>query len=160
MTRGTRAGSIALVVATAVLAGCNTLGLDSSDPADDLSEQERRWKALDIHDYSYQYARLCFCGSRPNAVEIVVQDDSVIAVVDPVTAEPVDRALLGFTPGTIDDVFDSVRDVIARDPDEIELTFDSRYHFPKNVEVDYIKAAIDDELTIKLSNFLKYERLE
>jgi hypothetical protein len=131
------------------VAGCKILGVD--DPEGELVDHRRRWDALGISDYSFDFRRACYCGGPPGLLRVVVRQDAILSVTDLQTG-----AAPEFMPeswvGTIDDIFAELRREASR-ADEMKLQFDGEYHFPKLADVDRMKRAIDDEFLLTISNF-------
>jgi hypothetical protein len=53
----------------------------------------------------------------------------------------------------VEGVFLKLEADLAGDPDEINVTYDPTYGYPATVNIDYIAAAADDELSYGISNF-------
>jgi hypothetical protein len=117
-----------------LLAACNS-PLFGSGQEDDLREQRRNWVRLGISDYSYDFQRACFCGGP----------------LRPLRQAP--PFLPANWAGTINDVFTELQRLFDQGADEINLDFDDDFHFPSRAEIDRVRNAIDDELTLHLSNF-------
>jgi hypothetical protein len=131
------------------VAGCKILGVD--DPEGELADRRRRWDALGISDYSFDFRRACFCRGSPGLVRVVVRQDAIVSVTDLQTGEAPEFIPENWV-GTIDDIFAELRREANR-ADEMILQFDDDYHFPKLADVDRIKNAIDDEFSLTISNF-------
>jgi hypothetical protein len=134
-----------------LLAACNS-PLFGSGQEDDLREQRRNWVRLGISDYSYDFQRACFCGGPLRPLRIRVHDDSVVSVIDIETGQAPPFLPANWA-GTINDVFTELQRLFDQGADEINLDFDDDFHFPSRAEIDRVRNAIDDELTLHLSNF-------
>jgi hypothetical protein len=55
---------------------------------------------------------------------------------------------------TVDDLFTIVSSTQARKPSSFNVTYDETYHFPRVIDVDYVKNAADDEVTYRAENFV------
>jgi hypothetical protein len=53
---------------------------------------------------------------------------------------------------TIERIFSELEAGLKGGADEVTVTYDSAKGFPSNIHFDYIKAAVDDELSITVSN--------
>ena len=53
---------------------------------------------------------------------------------------------------SIDKVFNYVSEAL-RDADNVSVEYDPEYGFPRNISIDWIERAVDDEMYIALSNF-------
>jgi uncharacterized protein DUF6174 len=132
------------------LTACNS-PLIGSGEEDDLRDQRRKWVQLAISDYTYEFQRSCFCGGPVRPLQIRVHDDSVVSVIAIETGRPPEFLPANWA-GTIDDVFTEIQRLFDQGADEVELDFDSSFHFPSRARVDRIRNAIDDELMLQLSN--------
>lgn len=150
----------AWMVAPAVLFAVAATGC--SDPlGPEQSELERAramWEAHAPVLYQFQLQRACFCPRayvRP--VRITVSDGVVVSAVDPATNKPLDPPSDGFP--TVDDLFDEIQDAIDRDADAIDTAYDAAFGYPVYVFIDWIRNAIDDEMSFQVSEYLETFRL-
>lgn len=130
-------------------------GLIGDEISRDIGSFRDRWDAAGISDYGYVVDWLCFCEfSGPSMVtvadgvteSIVFQGDSVFedASVDP--------RFLDDLPGTVYELFELIETEIDN-ADLVVAGFDSQLGYPTDVYIDSITNAVDDELTIVVSNF-------
>ena len=54
---------------------------------------------------------------------------------------------------TIDRVFTTLETGLAGEADKTTVTYDSTHGFPKEIYFDYIELAMDDELSLSISDF-------
>jgi hypothetical protein len=87
-----------------------------------------------------------------------VRDGLVVSAVDPDTNEPIDPPLNGFP--TIEDLFDEIQDAIDRDADNIDATYDESFGYPVQVFIDWIRNAIDDEMSFQVSDYTEVLTLQ
>lgn len=140
-----------LLLLPTTIAACGILGpnLDS-----ELDRQRHEWDALGRNSYSLVYRRVCFCPlPSPNAVKIVVFEDLVVSVSSASTGEDVDGIKDGVWP-TIDELFDFVEQAIDEDADELIVAYDQEFFFPTLISIDWIRMAIDDEISHTASNLI------
>lgn len=130
-----------------LVAGCSS---PTGQAGDDLRENRGRWQALGLHDYSFEFRRVCFCGGPIQPLRVVVRGDTVASITDAATGERPAIVPPGWT-GTVGQIFDRLIEDSGRVA-EMELTFDATYHFPAHVRVDRIANAIDDEYELRLSS--------
>ena len=147
MARLTR--SVVAGLALLVGAGCGLItGNDDEESA--LDRAELRWSRSGVQDYQVVVQNLCFCGYvRP--VRITVRFGAVVSRVDAETGEPVPTYAQNVR--DIPGLFDLIREAIAQDAHELDVTYDATYGFPTLITIDYIRNAVDDELTVKTSEF-------
>ncbi|MGQ0641168.1 MAG: DUF6174 domain-containing protein [Gemmatimonadaceae bacterium] len=143
--------SAALVSGLVLLAGGCGLPTDG-DREDllDLQAAERRWAQSGVQDYQIIVQQLCFCGyTRP--VRITVRLGNVVSRVDAESGEPVPQQ--GENAREVRGLFALVRDAIDRDAHSMSVTYDATYGIPLQINIDYIANTVDDELTVRASEF-------
>ena len=118
---------------------------------DQFNVAKRIWDRENPANYAVTVQRLCFC---PNVdlVRIVVQNRLVTSRTVVATQEPLAASLNDAYPD-IPGLFAIVKDGYIR-ADAINASFDQQYGFPTDASIDYIKNAIDDELSLKVTNFV------
>ena len=123
----------------------------------DLEKNRQIWQNSGITNYRFILNVGCFCVFRnqmPLTVEvqngesisITYPDGTLVAETDPNYATFASHA-------TIERIFSELEAGLAGGADEITVTYDSTRGFPSNIYFDYIKQAVDDELTLSISNF-------
>ena len=80
-----------------------------------------------------------------NVVSMIGADGVVIAETDPSYGTFTQYA-------TIDHLFSEL-EADLNDADEITVTYDPTYGFPTDINIDFIKEAMDDELYLSASGF-------
>ncbi len=141
-----------MVVALAAVTAC---GIFESGPEEDLQDHRRAWDRLGISDYSFDYIRSCFCGGPAgDTLRIVVRGDSVVSVENRGPRNvPIDTSVYSGWVVSIDGLFDELELAIARDADRVDIEFDQQFSYPQQVRIDYIKNAIDDEMSFQVTRF-------
>ena len=136
-----------------VLVALAGVGCGLTEPArslDQFNGAKRIWDRANPTDYSVTIERLCFCpGVGPVRVVVVnrlVASRTVVATQQPLAANLSDA--YPDVPG----LFSIVRDGYVRAA-AINVSFDQQYGFPTDATIDYIKNALDDELSLKVTNF-------
>lgn len=133
----------------AVGAGCGLSGPGRS--LDRFDEAKRLWDRENPANYAVTVQRLCFCGNV-DQVRIVVVNRQVISRTVVASQQPLPANLNESYPD-IPGLFATVKDAILR-ADAINVSFDRTYGFPSDATIDFIKNAIDDELTLKVTDFV------
>ena len=134
---------------TLALSACSSLL--GNDALDDLKDRQQKWTSLGITSYTFDYARSCFCGGPFGPVRIVVRNGQIVSATELQPTQPA-QPLPPNWAKTIDQLFaELIR--TAEDAHELRLTFDTQFHFPAEVSADPIKNAIDDEFSLRLTNF-------
>lgn len=139
------------VLAAALLGavGCSVFTDPDDDLATDLQRAEFRWQQAGVQDYQVVVQNLCFCGyTRP--VRLTVRQGTVVSRVDAETGEVAPSYA---NARDIPELFDLVREAIERDAYKMTVTYDPQYGFPRQINIDYIGNAVDDELSVTVSEF-------
>ena len=123
----------------------------------EFERNRQTWQDSGITHYRFSLNIGCFCAFRnqmPLTVEVqngeiismTYPDGTLVAAADP-NYEIFSRH------ATIERIFSELETGLAGDADEVTVTYDSARGFPSDIYFDYIKAAVDDELSITVSNF-------
>lgn len=128
-------------------------------PDTDLIEWQRgktKWDKLNSSSYTYNFRASCFCIEEwVKEVTITVTADTISSVVftdnqqQPTQIKP-------YQWYTVDKLFDIAKTVLD-EAYTYELEFDSELGYPTLISVDWLKDAVDDEVTYYASN-LNYEK--
>lgn len=118
------------------------------------------WKEQNVENYSFEFSKLCYCGGLFNPSIIVIKADTIHAVLDPETGETLrdpqtDELVFpmyfeSFL--TIDELFDII-DSARQKADKLNVEYNLRSGYPEHIDIDYIKEAIDDEVTYRVDSF-------
>src|SRR5687767_1775841 len=110
-----------------LLASCSSA---TDQAGDDLRVQLRRWEALALDSYSFEFRRVCFCGGPIEPLRVVVRADAVVSVTDAGTGATPPYLTPTWT-GTIDQIFaELIQD--AERAAGMDLSFDPTHHFPSH----------------------------
>jgi hypothetical protein len=137
-----------LIAIGLTLASCGVL--DPDRRIEGLDAAKARWALLQVDDYQLTLRRLCFCQDY-DPVRITVVDGVVAARVYVETGAPVPADRAALFPG-VPGLFALLEEANRREA-SINVTFDQQYGFPTNAFIDYIKNAIDDELSFEITDF-------
>jgi hypothetical protein len=145
-------------LAVLFLSSCDSI--TDGRKGDDFRENRNLWQQKGIENYTFEYSKLCYCGGLFNPATIVVKADTIHAVLDPDTGEPLrdpqtDELVLQKYPEsflTIDELFGVIENA-RKKADKLNVEYDQNSGYPTYTEIDYIKEAIDDEVTYKVNNF-------
>lgn len=150
----TRRPILLSVLLAALLAGCSIFGLDGlGDERDELRDARARWRRADLEDYSYTLERSCFCGMETiGPVRIVVRGDSVVSRTYTRDGTPVPAQWAAYF-GRMEDVFDVIDQAIDRSADDLHTSYHRIIGYLVKADIDYVENAIDDELTLTVSEF-------
>lgn len=141
-------------VITYSLSACSLFDGKNSDP--DFNESLKKWQENNLSNYIFTLDRYCFCGGGPYPAKVVVKADTIFSVLDPDSQEPVSiDSTLTYTDiyPTIDDLFDLIQDAKDRDADRLDVRYDDRYGFPLDIDIDYSKEMVDEEMRYEITSF-------
>ena len=120
----------------------------------ELDRHRTLWEQTRSSDYTYEYNVLCFCpDSFGQAVKVTVTNgeiESVVYVVSGEYGKSGDPPVVVGSPRyhSIESLFDLVQDAITNEVDQLTVSYDSKFGYPTNVELDYSSNSIDDEYTL------------
>jgi len=138
---------IILITLVLILAACSAGGSE-------FSRNQQKWTDANITHYRFALSIGCFCAFRsqmPLVVEVL--NGNVVSMVgaDGVVIAETDPSYGTFTQyATIDRLFSEL-ETDLNDADEITVTYDPTYGFPTEINIDFIKEAMDDELYLSAS---------
>jgi hypothetical protein len=141
---------IILLTLALVLAAC-TAGASS-----EYDQNLQKWQNADIEHYRYSLFISCFCPfTQDMPLTIEVQNGEVVSMTkaDGTIVESSDPSHQYYVPyATIDGIFAELKSDLS-EADEVLVTYDGTYGYPATIAIDQIKEAIDDELSLEISNF-------
>lgn len=123
----------------------------------EIERNKEKWQDANVSHYRYSLFVGCFCVfSQDMPLVIEVKDGEVVSMeyqngneIDATSRELFEKY------ATIDRIFSELEKDINGEADEVVVTYDSTYGFPAEVNIDFIKNAVDDELALTVSNFEK-----
>ncbi|HVQ18182.1 MAG TPA: DUF6174 domain-containing protein [Actinomycetes bacterium] len=109
-----------------------------------------RWKEQGLTDYTYLLSVGCFCPALMG-VPVTVKGSSVIDVDG--KRYDADRSVIGFadTQPTIDGLFVELGQALE-DADDVTVKYDKTTGVPSSIAIDWIKNAVDDEISYSADN--------
>ena len=152
--------TVLIVVAVLVLAALIyvlAFGMPGSSQADQLDANLQKWQAQDVAHYRMKVNIGCFCpffDRMPVTVE--VRDGQVLSVTDsqgqPVAADDPIRSFGNEPLMTMPGIFAYAREALQT-ADETTLSYDPTLGYPVSLNIDRIELAIDDEMSVLISEF-------
>ena len=142
---------IILLTLIVILTACS-LGASS-----ELDRNRQTWQASGVTHYRFSLNVGCFCVFRDKMpITVEVQNGEIISMTYPdgtliVETDPNYETFSQHA--TIERLFSELEAGQSGDADEVTVTYDSARGFPSEIHFDYIKAAVDDELSLSVSNF-------
>jgi hypothetical protein len=140
-----------ILALTIAAAGCSKSPFELA--ASELSEARSRWASAGVRDYTYRVQRVCFCPGVPT-LAVTVRNGAFVSATDFQTGAPADTAGYGDYL-TIDKIFALLDRYVAQKPAKFEGSYDAALGFPIRVEIDPVFNAVDEELTINVSAFVR-----
>ncbi len=143
--------NLLLLTLIVILAAC------SAGTPSELDRNRQTWQDSGITHYRFSLNIGCFCAFRDKTpITVEVQNEEIISMIYPdgtlvATSDP--NYEIFSQHATIERLFTELEAGLSGDADEITVTYDSTYGFPSEIYFDYIKAAVDDELSLSVSNF-------
>ena len=143
---------IILITLVFILAACSMGGSE-------FSQNQKKWNDANITHYRFELNISCFCAFRDQMplkvevqngeiVSITASDGSVITKSDPRYENFSQHA-------TIDRLFAELKADQSGKADEVTVKYDATYGYPTEINIDFIKNAVDDELYLSTSAFEK-----
>ena len=130
-----------------LVTGCSLFGSRTSN---ELSEAQARWAVAALNDYSFRLSIGCFCGYA-GQYSIEVHDGEVVSIEsidEPYPGGSLDPARL-----TVDDLFEVLSRAVDNGADEILAEYDAELGYPRSINIDYYRDAVDDEISYNLIAF-------
>ena len=114
----------------------------------ELERNRARWARQHLRDYRFRLRVTCFCPFRGRAVTVVVRHGRPHGAGD--SQKQLD---------TVPEMFAQIRRALD-DPKagEVAVRYDRHRGFPRNVSIDRIKNAIDDEIAWTVDHFTALRR--
>jgi hypothetical protein len=128
------------------LAGCQITGPD--DPRTESGTHREKWDRFQNGSYTYTLVRGCFC-INGGEHRVTVQDGKVTTAINQWRNEAVSAEHLQYIE-TIDAIFDLIEQA-QLEADQIEVEY-SDEGYPTQVSIDWIEQAVDDELSLSISD--------
>lgn len=133
---------------TIILSACSPLA------GSELDRNRQKWIRAGIHHYRFEINVGCFCAfTQRMPLTIEVKDGLLLSMAysDGKTV-PQDERQPFANYQTIDSLFDFTASAIS-DADQIQIEYDPKYGYPASVQIDFIRNAADDELSLSIVSF-------
>lgn len=132
--------------------GCSitaTTGRSSEEV--ELARNRQRWFSAGIHDYEFDFQRICFClPEATESVHIVVRQDVVTSVVRTRDGQPASVRVTAWP--RVDELFDDVQQRLDQRAERLDVRYDPTYGYPRSIVVDIVLRAADDEYSLTADN--------
>lgn len=135
-----------IVILTACSAGTPT----------EFEKNRQIWRDSGITHYRFSLVIGCFCPFRNQMpLTIEIQNDEIISMTasDGTLIAASDLNYEFFSRyATIERIFSELEAAQAGDAEEVTVAYDSARGFPSEIYIDFIKTAMDDEISLTVSN--------
>jgi hypothetical protein len=111
-----------------------------------LNKARSKWNKLNLDYYEYEYMQYCFCINAGIPFAVQVKYNTIISIINKNDGTEVPEYQYEYF-HTIDGLFDIIQEAIDNNYHIMSLAFDPVYFYPAEISIDYIKNAIDDEMT-------------
>ena len=130
-----------------LLSACSPAKIESTSNRD-------KWTQANITHYRFQLTVGCFCAfTQQMPLTIEVKDGKIVSMTNNAGEAVAADMLATFDQyDTVERLFDFVEKA-QKDAAEVKVDYDSTHGFPAQVSIDYIKNAMDDELSLSVTNF-------
>lgn len=134
-----------------LLAGC------SLTQGNDYSRNLQKWQGSGVTHYRFSLFIGCFCAfSQRMPLSIEVRDGEVVSMAysDGQAVLHTDPNFENFSQyATFERLFAELDTDLNGGADEVTVSYDPTYGFPFQIQIDFIKLAMDDELSLTVSDF-------
>lgn len=146
--RLTRPGAPLLLLAL-VASGCEALTGPSQ--TDRLAEAVLRWDGAQQISYEMDIIRGCYCGyiDAGHVVTIRVHHGAIVDARFKESGDPIEGEHGDLLP-TVASLFALIADAIERKAYKLTVQYHPVHGAPMSIDIDYIKNAIDDELSFSI----------
>ena len=123
----------------------------------ELERNQQKWQDSGISHYRFSLFIGCFCVfSQDMPLNIEVQDGKVVSM-EYQSGKPIEEGNreLFRRYETIGQIFSELEKDINGEADDVVVAYESKYGYPAQVNIDFVKDATDDEITLNISAFEK-----
>ena len=115
---------------------------------DDISVEEKKWREQGIEDYEFTLQISCFCTREYTLPKRIVVENNQVISVDGIPYEELKDSSFR----TIDGFFNYIRETRARNPEEENITYDSKLGYPTYIYFDISYMIADEEIGYTISD--------
>ena len=134
-----------------LLAACSGFG-----PKSELEVNREKWTNQNVSHYRFNLHIGCFCAFRDKMPLVIeVNNGEIISITDANGATPSAQEMEWYQEySSIEKVFAYLQKA-SQEADKSEIAFDSETGIPTQIHIDWIELAMDDEMSLTISNFEK-----
>ena len=107
-----------------------------------------RWNSYNLHNYTFDQLRACFCIDGGEKMRVTVRSDTVVKVVRLSDSSEVQYPRLAFY-FTIDSLFGIIRHSTA---DSLVIVYNSQYGYPEQLDINPQLHPVDGGVLYETSN--------
>lgn len=141
------------IIAALVLAACS-LG-NAAGSQSEIEQNKEKWQNANISHYRYNLFVGCFCVFREDMPLIIEVQDGKVVSMEYQSGKEIDAANREVFKKyeSIDLIFAEIEAGLNGAADEVIVKYDPTHGFPTEAFLDVVKEAVDDELSLTISNF-------
>lgn len=113
------------------------------------------WAQAGIKDYAFSFSRICFCADAGVVYNVNVRDHQVAAAYNSFTGMNLSADALATIPAINEMHVQLLKH--NNKAHKIEVSYDSRWHYPKTVFIDVNPMMADEEISYKIGYFAPIE---
>jgi Family of unknown function (DUF6174) len=118
-----------------------------------------QWSLLGSPNYQATINRITIAtglqDGPPAQVTITVHEHALVSAVDRFRQQPLNARALSADPYTsLERLFAVIQDALDRGADEVSVSYDGRYGYPKRIQIDYNRQTYDDEVSIQVDEYV------
>lgn len=143
---------ILFLVLAIMLTACSAI-----QPKSEVDRARDKWQNANIAHYRFHLFIGCFCAYTQDMPLIVEVKDGEVVSMKYQSGKEIESGNVEYFQrfATIDKIFDELKKDLDGAADKVTVEYDETYGFPKQVSIDYIQQAADDELGLTVSEFEK-----
>jgi hypothetical protein len=140
-----------LLLMSLLLAGCSLF----PSVEQKLEQNQAKWHEKNIHDYRFDLTigSLWWPGADLMPLSIEVKNGAAMSVKNRKGQDETSYLETFLNNATIDSLFAVIQSAQDSGANDIKVTYDPKFGFPKIISIDYEKIAIDDEIGYYVENF-------
>jgi Family of unknown function (DUF6174) len=143
---------LVLLILAIMLTACSAI-----QPKSEVDRAIEKWRAANISHYRFNLFIGCFCAYTQDMPLIIEVKDGEVVSMKYQSGKEIESGNLDYFQrfATIDKIFDELKKDLGGEADKVTVEYDETHGFPKQVSIDFIEQAADDELGLTVSEFEK-----
>jgi hypothetical protein len=142
--RTPRLFTAALTFMVPLITGCSGIFDPEYNEERDLERARDRWYATAAYEYEVTVDRRCEC-LYTGPIRMLVRGGVPVAAVDRYSGAPVPLTVLRYYP-SVEELFDLIDDAIYGRSNDVDVSYDNNYGYPRVTYIDYDQFYTDDDL--------------